>query len=63
MVSIMGRNGVALSAGAVLNGWPMPIPSKITTPGRGDFAERKGGRIRRQERRNAIERKRSWLEG
>ncbi len=56
------RNGVSLSAGAVMNGWPMPVYVRIMTPGRGDFAERLGGRIRRADRRNAIARKHSFLE-
>jgi hypothetical protein len=64
MVSI-NRNGIALSAGACLNGWPMPVhvaPTPILFPGRGDFAEREGGRIRRKDRRNAIARKHAFLE-
>lgn len=55
------RNGISLSAGAVLNGWPAPVPRKLRFEGRGDFAEREGGRIRRNDRRNRIAAKRSWL--
>jgi hypothetical protein len=48
------RNGITLSASACANGWPMPVYTPSTFPGRGDFAERLGGRIRRIERRARI---------
>jgi hypothetical protein len=53
MVTIT-RNGITLSAGAVANGWPMPVYTPPVFPGRGDFAQRLGGRIRRNERRARI---------
>ena len=64
------RNGVTLSAGAVINGGPMPLcastarfAAAITMPGRGDFAGRLGGRIRRMERRNRLMVKLAGYEG
>lgn len=53
-------NNVSLSAGAVLNGWPMPR-RVVLAPGEGDFADRAEGRVRRQERRSRHAAKRSWL--
>ena len=67
MVTTTFRN-VTLSANAVLNGAPMPCfaPAAsyvdvLLTPGRGDFAARTGGRIRRRDRRAAIGAKRAFL--
>lgn len=56
-------NGISLSAGAVLNGWPMPVYSAPQFTGRGDFAERLGGRVRRMERRNRLQVKHAGCEG
>jgi hypothetical protein len=61
MVTFTNRNGVALSAHAVLNGAPMPAAIAFTTPGAGDFAERQDGRARRAERRARIAGKRAFL--
>jgi hypothetical protein len=63
MTTIQNSRGISLSASASVNGWPVATPSAITFPGRGDFAEREGGRIRRNERRARIAFKRSGLEG
>jgi hypothetical protein len=52
--------GVSLSAGAVLNGYPMPRRVMLA-PGTGDFADRIEGRARRLERRNVRSAKRSFL--
>lgn len=53
-------HGVTLSAGAVLNGYPMPRRT-VLAPGTGDFADRIEGRARRIERRNVRSAKRSFL--
>lgn len=53
-------NGVTLSAGAVLNGYPMPRRTFLA-PGLGDFADRLEGRTRRLERRNVRSAKRAFL--
>ena len=64
MTTIKNGRGISLSAGAVANGWPMPIcPATIRFAGRGDFAERLGGRIRRMERRNRLMVKHAGYEG
>jgi hypothetical protein len=63
MTTIQTARGISLSAGAVLNGWPMPTPSRLTFPGRGDFAEREGGKRRRMERKARLASKHSGLEG
>ena len=62
MVTKHIRN-VSLSASATVNGWPMPVEAGPIMTGRGDFAGRHGGKVRRNERRAAIARKRAWLEG
>lgn len=52
MVTIV-RNGVSLSAHAVLNGARNPVPADVRAPrDSGDFAETSQGRQRRQDRRN-----------
>lgn len=55
-------NGISLSAGAALNGWPVPVRT-VTTPGAGDYAERAEGRDRRRVRRQVRAAKSAWLEG
>ena len=55
-------NGISLSAGAAVNGWPVPVRT-VTTPGAGDYAVRKEGRDRRRVRRAVMAGKRAWLEG
>jgi hypothetical protein len=63
MVTIT-KNGVTLSASACLNGWPEPALTTISSfAGRGDFASRLGGRIRRMERRNRLQVKHAGYEG
>lgn len=59
MVTFTHR-GVTLSAHAFDNDRAIGVP--VLTPGRGDFAEREGGRKRRKARRNRLASKRAWLE-
>jgi hypothetical protein len=63
MVTITNAKGISLSANAAINNAELGLVPVATYRGRGDFAARVGGRIRRQDRRNAIARKRAWLEG
>lgn len=61
MVTTTYKN-VTLSAHAVANGARMPsYVDVLLTPGRGDFASRTGGKLRRNQRRAAIGAKRSFL--
>lgn len=62
MVTKHIRN-VTLSASATVNGWPMPVHASPIMQGRGDYAAGMSGRMRRNDRRAAIARKRAWLEG
>lgn len=61
-MTIIKRNGVSLSAGAAVNGFPL-LQRVHLRPGMGDFADRAEGRARRLERRNVRGAKRSFLEG
>jgi hypothetical protein len=62
MVTFTNARGITLSANASANGCPV-ILSRIVFSGRGDFAERLGGRIRRNERRARIAAKAAWVNG
>lgn len=64
MTRIENPRGIALSLGAVANGWPNPMPARarIHREG-GDYAETSAGRMRRAMRRDRIAFKRSGLEG
>lgn len=53
-------NGISLSAGAAINGYPLP-KRVLLAPGTGDFADRAEGRARRAERHNVRNAKRSFL--
>lgn len=57
MTTIKARNGVTLSANATENNAELAPVVRRT----GDFASRKGGRIRRSDRRNARMAKMSFL--
>lgn len=63
MVTFTNRNGISLSANAAANNAELGLLPVASMRGRGDFAERTGGRIRRQDRKARIANKRAWLEG
>lgn len=63
MVTFTSRNGVTLSANAAINNSELGLLPVASMRGRGDFAERAGGRVRRQDRKARIQNKRAWLEG
>jgi hypothetical protein len=64
MTTKTNSRGISLSASATANGWPAPAtPTGPAFAGRGDFASRLGGRIRRMERRNRLMVKHAGYEG
>lgn len=63
MVTFTTSRGITLSANASINNAELGLLSIQPMRGRGDFAARVGGRIRRADRKARIASKRSWLEG
>lgn len=59
MTTLKASNGVTLSAHATTNG-DLLFPAIV---GRGDFATRLGGRVRRRDRIARLRIKRAFLEG
>lgn len=63
MVVTVSKNGISLSAHAGMNNAELGLLPVASMRGRGDFAERTGGRVRRQDRKARLATKRAWLEG
>jgi len=62
MVTYRDKRGITLSANAAANAIELGLAPLQSMRGRGDFAARVGGRIRRMDRRARIASKRAWLE-
>ena len=63
MVTFTNSRGITLSANASINNAGLGLVPVQAMRGRGDFAARVGGRIRRADRKARIASKRAWLEG
>ena len=61
MVTYRDKRGITLSANAAANAAELGLAPIQSMCGRGDFAARAGGRIRRMDRRARIAFKRAWL--